>query len=446
MAIEDKDPAQLAHQFSDLDIPDSTFNSVKSSEQEQLKLKRSLFPSQFSSPIYYTQPSNNRPIATVFSPVFPLGIYSNPSQQQIISSNFVPPPSQEQSRYSYDVSPISDSYSIPKQEQRPEKNFGVPNLTPPVNSFQIPLSNRPVISNSYALPTEAPTKPSKSYGLPAQTTPEAAYGPPESNPWRPVASSAPENEYGLPTSAPTPAKEYGPPISAPSPSKEYGPPTTAAPPKDSGESWEGYGWGPSSSSEGGYGSSSSDSSSSSEGGYGSHEHTPSSSYGPPKPAEKEIRFLIHKPGQEELVKETIIEESKKAGEEVSFLRGPWINIDHKQKVYLPPPKKTIVYILLKEPIVHTKIEVMDPKPQEMPKPEVFIVYENPEGVIKKHYDLTVEEGQRVAAVLGDKIRYARDSFQATAINMAMSVSTTTTMKPTTAASNEPSKKEEVKKN
>ena len=149
--------------------------------------------------------------------------------------------------------------------------------------------------------------------------------------------------------------------------------------------------------------------------------TPSSSYGEipstfpyshssPPDLQREVRFLIYKPADEELVKSTVIEDAKLAGNTISFIQGPDLQINQHQKVHLPPMKKSIVYILLKEPEIKTNVELIEPDNHEESKPEVHITYETNNGVIKNHYDLTPEEGSRVAEVLASKIRQTRETM------------------------------------
>jgi len=100
--------------------------------------------------------------------------------------------------------------------------------------------------------------------------------------------------------------------------------------------------------------------------------------------ESALRFLIHKPGDEGEIKKALVEDGEVRGQEVRFIEGPTLRIQRHQKVYLPPKKKTVVYILLKEPQILTDVEVVGPT--EEPVPEVFITYQKSDGNVRtKHY-------------------------------------------------------------
>jgi len=51
----------------------------------------------------------------------------------------------------------------------------------------------------------------------------------------------------------------------------------------------------------------------------------------------------------------------------------------------------VVYILLKEPKVHTQVQVQGDPADNMPKPEVFIMYERANGVEQVHHDLAKDK-------------------------------------------------------
>jgi len=107
------------------------------------------------------------------------------------------------------------------------------------------------------------------------------------------------------------------------------------------------------------------------------------------PSESELRFLFHRPEDENLIKSTILEESQRYNERVSFVRGPTLKFQRRQTIYLPPRKKSVIYILLKEPQVQTDLEVIES--QSDPTPEVNIVYEKAGGVRSKHYYSTSDK-------------------------------------------------------
>lgn len=121
--------------------------------------------------------------------------------------------------------------------------------------------------------------------------------------------------------------------------------------------------------------------------YGS-ETAPETSYGP-GPAEKEVRFVIHKDGEEDQVRNTILMQFG-MDDNISFLNGPMFKLQKKQKLFLPPKPKTIVYVLLRQPEINTETEVV-PSTDD-PKPEVRIIYQKPEGVQTKHYSPDSQPG------------------------------------------------------
>jgi hypothetical protein len=287
------------------------------------------------------------------------------------------------------------------------ESYGLPNYAPPSNTYGTPETTSPprivygtpekAPSDTYGLPNKAPADsyglpnkaPSDNYGLPNKA-PADSYG---------LPNKAPSDNYGLPNKAPS--DNYGLPNKAPS--ESYGTPASHS--HSTSSSVESYGP-PTHTSSDGY-----EDVSHSSGGYSSPSY-PTSEYGAPaqQPAEnREVRFLIHKAGDEEIVKNAVIEDSKWSGNKISFIQGPNLEVKHHQKVYLPPQKKSIIYVLLKEPEIKTSIEVMEPNNHEQAKPEVFIIYESGNGVIKKHYDLSPEEGSKVGAILANRIRQTRAS-------------------------------------
>ncbi|CAL8139692.1 unnamed protein product [Orchesella dallaii] len=101
--------------------------------------------------------------------------------------------------------------------------------------------------------------------------------------------------------------------------------------------------------------------------------------------DKTIRFVIHKPEDENVVKNAILEDAQNRYEDVKFVQGPTLKVQRKETVYLPPKRKTVVYILLKEPQIDTDVEVMSPQ-EDDPVPEVYITYQKSDGHVKtKHY-------------------------------------------------------------
>lgn len=101
--------------------------------------------------------------------------------------------------------------------------------------------------------------------------------------------------------------------------------------------------------------------------------------------DKTIRFVIHKPEDEDIVKNAILEDAQNRYEDVKFVQGPTLKVQRKETVYLPPKKKTVVYILLKEPQIDTDVQVMTPQEDEA-APEVYITYQKSDGAVKtKHY-------------------------------------------------------------
>lgn len=101
--------------------------------------------------------------------------------------------------------------------------------------------------------------------------------------------------------------------------------------------------------------------------------------------DKTIRFVIHKPEDEDIVKNAILEDAQNRYEDVKFVQGPTLKVQRKETVYLPPKKKTVVYILLKEPQIDTDVQVMSPQEDE-PAPEVYITYQKSDGAVRtKHY-------------------------------------------------------------
>jgi hypothetical protein len=90
---------------------------------------------------------------------------------------------------------------------------------------------------------------------------------------------------------------------------------------------------------------------------------------------------------------------------VKFIEGPTLRIQRHQKVYLPPKKKTVVYILLKEPQIITDVEVVGPT--EEPVPEVFITYQKSDGVVKtKHYSPEVVKNDKYLSQLRESAQSA----------------------------------------
>jgi len=109
------------------------------------------------------------------------------------------------------------------------------------------------------------------------------------------------------------------------------------------------------------------------------------------PAEKEVRFVIHKDGEEDQVRNTILMQFG-MDDNISFLNGPMFKLQKKQKLFLPPKPKTIVYVLLRQPEINTETEVI-PSTDD-PKPEVRIIYQKPEGVQTKHYSPDSQPGSK----------------------------------------------------
>jgi hypothetical protein len=114
--------------------------------------------------------------------------------------------------------------------------------------------------------------------------------------------------------------------------------------------------------------------------------------------ETALRFLVHKDGDEGEIKKALLQDGKERGQEVKFIEGPTLRIQRHQKVYLPPKKKTVVYILLKEPQIMTDVEVVGPT--EEPVPEVFITYQKSDGGVKtKHYSPEVVKSDKYLSQL-----------------------------------------------
>jgi len=352
-----------------------------STQDKQGNLNNHKFVSLETNPYIHTvhSPTLSPHIAYGFKPLPPASpkfVFIQPKGEAYIA-----PPSP--SRVTYTVSKVSPPSSRYEYNSLPSAK-----PTPPTSSYDIPAA--PVSSDSYAqvgsqgspsndgAPTQSPgysystSKPSDSYGPPPK--PSDSYGPPQK----------PSDSYGPPQK---PSDSYGPPSK---PSVIYGTPLKP------NEGYDSYGP-PSGSAHGSLDS------------YGPPlpSYGPPAEYGPsPPPPTNEIKFIIYKPRDEEAVKDTLIEHAKETGEKIKFVYGPTLEVKHHQKVYLPPPKKSIIYILLKEPEIHTKVQVMAGN-EEASKPEVFIIYETKDGVIRKHYDLTDEESRRVVSALGDKMRLSK---------------------------------------
>lgn len=73
--------------------------------------------------------------------------------------------------------------------------------------------------------------------------------------------------------------------------------------------------------------------------------------------ETALRFVVHKAGDEGEIRKALVDDGNDRGQDVKFIEGPTLRIQRHQKVYLPPKKKTVVYILLKEPQILTDVEV-----------------------------------------------------------------------------------------
>jgi len=107
-----------------------------------------------------------------------------------------------------------------------------------------------------------------------------------------------------------------------------------------------------------------------------------------KKEEREIRFLIYKPGDEEIIKHAVVEDAKLQHEKVSFLEGPTLVLQNQEKIHLPKKKKTVLYIMLKEPEINTNVDVVEPEGEKEDDLEVFVIYQNKnKGVKQKHYKL-----------------------------------------------------------
>jgi hypothetical protein len=104
----------------------------------------------------------------------------------------------------------------------------------------------------------------------------------------------------------------------------------------------------------------------------------------PMEQQQELRFLFHRSEDEDYIKSTILNESDRYNERVSFVTGPTLKFQRRQTIYLPPRKKSVIYVMLKEPVVQTELEVVEP-PESDTVPEVNIVYEKSGKLQTKHY-------------------------------------------------------------
>jgi len=115
--------------------------------------------------------------------------------------------------------------------------------------------------------------------------------------------------------------------------------------------------------------------------------------------------LFYDIGDENIIRNALLEDGKERNQEVKFIEGPTLRIQRHQKVYLPPKKKTVVYILLKEPQIQTDVEVVGPT--EYPVPEVFITYQKSDGVVKtNHYSPEVVKNDKYLSQLKDSAQSA----------------------------------------
>ncbi|OXA37265.1 WW domain-binding protein 11 [Folsomia candida] len=118
--------------------------------------------------------------------------------------------------------------------------------------------------------------------------------------------------------------------------------------------------------------------------------------------ETALRFVVHKAGDEGEIRKALVDDGNDRGQDVKFIEGPTLRIQRHQKVYLPPKKKTVVYILLKEPQILTDVEVVGQT--EEPVPEVFITYQRSDGGVRtKHYSPDAVKGDKYLRELGSSL-------------------------------------------